>query len=47
MECQVNIKSQYELDIGRRETCMFLVDDDNERKIIEILMLTEGDVADN
>ena len=42
-----NLNMWYELDIGRRETCMFLVGDDNERKIIEILMLTEGDVADN
>ena len=24
MECQVNVKSQSELDIGGRETCFFL-----------------------
>ena len=25
VECQVNVKSQSELDIGGRETCMFLM----------------------
>ena len=40
-ECQVNVKSQSELDIGGRETCYYIVvQNKNYNKVLEAAQFT-------